>query len=146
VIAAVFDINLLASGYIALVNPRSTPGELVRRWEQGDFELIMSQHLSQGLLRVFQKPYFAPLVTAAERRRIDRLLHRRARFVSLTVQVSGVAADLDDDLVLSTALSGQATYLVTGDRYLQQIGQHEGVTIVSPRSFLDVLQQASLTK
>ncbi len=145
-IAAVFDINLLASGYIALVNPRSTPGELVRRWEQGDFELIMSQRLSQGLLRVFQKPYFAPLVTAAERRRIDRLLRRRARYVSLTVQVSGVAADLDDDLVLSTALSGQATYLVTGDRYLQQIGQHEGVTIVSPRSFLDVLQQASLTE
>jgi putative PIN family toxin of toxin-antitoxin system len=140
VIGATFDINLLASGFIAISNPRSTPGELIRRWEQGEFELVVSQHISQGLARVLQKPYFAALVTSDELQRIDALLHQRAHFVVLTAQVRGVAPDQNDDLVLSTALSGQTEYLVTGDGKLRQLVRYQSVRILNPRQFLDLLQ------
>ena len=34
---------------------------------------------------------------------------------------------------------GRATYLVTGDDKLQKLASYQGVTILSPRDFLDVL-------
>ena len=57
----------------------------------------------------------------------------------ITVHVHGVATQPKDDLVLATAVSAGAAYLVTGDRPLQTIGQYEGVTMLSPRLFLDLL-------
>lgn len=42
-------------------------------------------------------------------------------------------------MVLATALIAVADYLVTGDRQLQLLGTIDGIVIVSPREFLDVL-------
>lgn len=46
--------------------------------------------------------------------------------------------------MLATALSGQAAYLVTGDAQLQRLEAYEGITILSPREFLDVLTNPPL--
>ncbi len=51
--------------------------------------------------------------------------------------VHGVAADEEDDLVLATAVAAQADYLVTGDRYLLEIGEFRGIPIVTSRDRLD---------
>ena len=49
--------------------------------------------------------------------------------------------DEEDDLVLATAVAARADYLVTGDRYLLEIGAFRGIPIVTPRAFLDVLAE-----
>jgi predicted nucleic acid-binding protein len=41
--------------------------------------------------------------------------------------------------VLAAAVSANSDYLVTGNRKLQALGMYEGVRILSPRQFLDVL-------
>jgi predicted nucleic acid-binding protein len=46
---------------------------------------------------------------------------------------------LPDDVVLATAVSAHADYLVTGDTGLLHVGNYEGVQILSPRAFLDLL-------
>jgi predicted nucleic acid-binding protein len=53
--------------------------------------------------------------------------------------VQGVASHPEDGLVLATAVSAKADYLVTGDSQLQRLGQFEGEAIVPPRTFLDYL-------
>jgi uncharacterized protein len=53
--------------------------------------------------------------------------------------VSGVASHPEDDLILATAASGAADYLVTGDRQLLALGTFYEVRIVSARQFLDTL-------
>ncbi len=53
----------------------------------------------------------------------------------------GVAEDLEDDLVLATIVAGRADFLVTGDRLLREIGEYGGVRIVTPREFLDLLDE-----
>jgi uncharacterized protein len=63
--------------------------------------------------------------------------------IPLTVSVSGVATHPEDDMILATALSAQADYLVTGDRQLQALGEFRGVRIVSPRQFVMVLERPS---
>lgn len=45
--------------------------------------------------------------------------------------VSGVAPDRDDDVVIGTALAAQAAMLVTGDKPLLTVIEHEGVRIVN---------------
>jgi predicted nucleic acid-binding protein len=67
------------------------------------------------------------------------LLRRRGILVPITATVQGVATHPEDDLVLATVVSAGAHYLVTGDTKLQDLGAFEGVTILSPRAFLERL-------
>jgi predicted nucleic acid-binding protein len=62
--------------------------------------------------------------------------------VPLTVTVSGAAAHMQDDVVLATALSGEASVIVTGDREFLQLRQYQGIDIISPRDFLTRLDEA----
>lgn len=57
-----------------------------------------------------------------------------------TTTVRGGGEDLEDDLVLATAIAGEARFLVTGDKHLQRIDHYQGTIILSPRQFLDVLE------
>jgi uncharacterized protein len=52
-----------------------------------------------------------------------------------------VMNDPKDDPIIATAVAARADYLVTGDRaHLLPIGEYEGVRIVSPRAFLEILE------
>ena len=42
----------------------------------------------------------------------------------ITAHVQGVATHAEDDLVLATAESAQADYLITGDKKLQRLGTY----------------------
>ena len=43
-------------------------------------------------------------------------------------------------MILATAISGAAGYLITGDLRLQQLKTFWGVTIIGPRAFVELLQ------
>lgn len=47
-----------------------------------------------------------------------------------------VCRDVDDDVVLATAVAAGAAMIVTGDQDLLVIGQYAGIDILSPREFL----------
>ncbi len=66
-------------------------------------------------------------------------LRTEASLQPLTVRVSGSATHPQDDLILATALSGRANYLVTGDHGLLSVGAFQAVRIVTPREFLAYL-------
>ena len=54
-----------------------------------------------------------------------------------------VCRDQDDDVVLATALAGKADVIVTGDDDLLALKSFRGIQILSPRQFLEVLDQGS---
>jgi predicted nucleic acid-binding protein len=62
-----------------------------------------------------------------------------ADLVSGDDAVSGVCADPDDDKYIGAAIEGRAALIVTGDRQLLALIEHDGVRIISPRAFLDLL-------
>ena len=76
---------------------------------------------------------------AAEVERLRRFLESDGVRIPLHADVIGVATHPEDDLILATAVSAQANYLVTGDRQLLALGQHQGVQIVTPRDFAAIL-------
>lgn len=51
-----------------------------------------------------------------------------------------VTADPDDDVVIACAVAGSADYIVSGDRHLLDMGEHAGIRIVRPTTFLVVLE------
>jgi hypothetical protein len=62
--------------------------------------------------------------------------------VPTSATVSGVATHPEDDLVLATAVSTSADYLVTGDnRFVTRAQLFQGVTLMSPRDFMTLLDE-----
>ncbi|MGH2561939.1 MAG: putative toxin-antitoxin system toxin component, PIN family [Thermomicrobiales bacterium] len=138
---AVFDANVFASGFAAIRTSSSTPGELVRQWRVRRFALVLSDQVLEETRRTPRKPYFQQHLTAAQAASAVQLLRVKAERVLITVVIEGVATHPEDDLVLATAVAAKARYLVTGDKKLQRLRRYRGVTILSPREFLTLLDR-----
>jgi uncharacterized protein len=137
VIRAVLDTNVLASGFSVR---DSLPDRLLRLWLIGEWELIVSEPIIAELERTFEKPYFKARLSTRQQMESLGLLRRRATLAPITAQVSGVATHPEDDLILAIAVSAQAEYLVTGDeRFRRQVPTYQGVQLISPREFLELL-------
>lgn len=50
-----------------------------------------------------------------------------------------VSRDVDDDVVLATAVAAGAALIVSGDQDLLVIGRYNAIDIVTPREFLSRL-------
>ena len=137
-IKAVLDVNVLVSGFVA---PHGTLTEILGAWSNGQFELVSSEHVLRGCGRAWRKPYFRSRYTEGEIEATLAILRSDAVIVIPVSTVHGVADDLEDDLVLATAVAGRADALVTGDKALLGLGSFQGCTIVSPRAFLLLLRE-----
>jgi uncharacterized protein len=139
VLRAVLDANVFIS---ALIQPKGNPGRILRRLlEAQEFSLVLSEAILQELRHSLDYPRV--------RRRLafstDELDERIALLRSAAILVEGavrnrvVTADPDDDKYIAAAQDGLATFIVTGDRDLLELGQHGEIRILSPRQFLAVL-------
>ena len=80
--------------------------------------LITSQAIIDEVLRVLSRDRVRRRygLTLVNIELVRYFLENDAMLTPLTAEVHGVATHPEDDLILATALSGQANYLVTGDR------------------------------
>lgn len=135
----VLDTNVLVSGFSS---PHGTPGQLLSLWLVGAYDLVLSQPILTETERTLREPYFAARLTAAQQAANLALLRREAEIIEISAKVWGIAPSPADDLILATAVSAAAAYLVTGDRGLAAVGSYRDVEILSPRDFLAVLSPA----
>lgn len=63
----------------------------------------------------------------------------RLQMVEPSPMPAPVCRDADDDLVLATALAANAEVILTGDKDLLVLKRHETVRILSPRQFVELL-------
>jgi putative PIN family toxin of toxin-antitoxin system len=139
-IRATLDTNVLATGIIT--NPQTVNGQVIQAWRENKYSLVLSEAILTELSRTLSEPYFSARLTAAQIEATLNLFHREATIVPLLVTVTGVATHAEDDLILATALSGRAHYLVTRDEKLQEkVQEYKGVEIVSPPVFLQRLRE-----
>jgi len=138
VIRAVLDANVLAPGFLSKT---SGAARLLELWRRQSYELIVSEHLLTELARTYTDPYFQQRIAPDEVDRILRLLRRRAVVTELTVTVTGVATQPEDDLVLATGLSGRASYVATYDRQLLKLAAYRSLQIVPPGRLLALLEE-----
>jgi uncharacterized protein len=65
--------------------------------------------------------------------------------VTPRVRCSGILLHDDDHRILECAITAQAEFLVTGDKkHFHPLKMFQGISIVSPRRFLDLLKPSEL--
>jgi len=134
----VLDSNVIASGLTAT---SGTVALIARRWLSDEFMLITSEHIIAEVTIAWNKPYWQARVPPGVTTQLLEVLTRRAEIVLITRTVSRIAAHPHDDLVIATAISGNASLIVTGDREFLRVRQYEGVEIISPQEFLTRLDE-----
>lgn len=135
---AVLDANVYVSAYI---RPEGPPGQIVERFlRDAAFDIILSDEIVEEVLHALAYPK----IRKAVRGSVDSELWFEdilvlAHLISGDFRSPSVSEDPDDDKYIAAAIEGRAAFVVTGDPDLLKIGEHEGVRIVNPREFLDVL-------
>lgn len=137
-IKAVLDTNVLVSG---LVSQKSPPRQVLDAWLEGRYTLVLSLYLVDELAHVLTYPRIVELVrlTREELEAILAALLSQAELTPGELQLSGVTRDPKDDPVVACAVEGQADYIVSGDQDLLVMGEYEGVQVVTPRQFVELL-------
>jgi len=134
----VVDTNTLASG--SLGKSGSPVTAVVDAWRSGEFVLVVSPDILDELSRTLAKPYFTEHLTPDDIASFRDLLHTIAERVTIEGTIAGIATHPEDDRILEAATTAGADYLVTGDKKLQDLKKYQGVTIVSARQFVTLLE------
>ena len=140
-IKATYDTNTLVSGTTISHGPISN---VINAWINNDVEMITSEALIDELSRTLQKPYFTSRLSDEQTQSFINVIRERATIVPITSTLPTVSKDPDDNIVLATAESGNASYIVTGDRQLQDIKQFKNIKIVNVRTFSEIIEDGKV--
>jgi putative PIN family toxin of toxin-antitoxin system len=139
-IRATLDTNVLAPGIIT--SPQTVNGQIIQAWRENKYSLVLSEVILTELSRTLSQHYFSARLTAAQIEATVNLFRSEATIVPSIVTVAGVATHPEDDLILATALSGGAHYLVTRDEKMQEkVQEYKGASVISPLVFLQRLRE-----
>jgi hypothetical protein len=61
------------------------------------------------------------------------------------VDITHIAPDPDDDVVIGTALAAKADLIVTGDKPLLSVTEHQGVRVVGVAQAIEIVAASSRT-
>lgn len=136
----VFDTNILIS-YLLQPTGDGPPARIVRVAFAGAVTPMVSPKLMRELHRkVANKPYLTQRIPA---HRMNSFVQRFTGLAELhddaKILYPGIIRDRKDDYLITNAVVNQADYLVSGDHDLLELGEFEGVRIVSPAEFAAIL-------
>ena len=119
---AVVDCNVLVAGLLSRSGP---PAELLRRWLEGEFELVVSDALLDELESVLGYPKIKQRVSRDRAGRLLTLLREEA-LVAPDPAVEAASTptlpdDPDDEYLVRLAVAERAL-IVSGDRHLLALG------------------------
>jgi len=69
-----------------------------------------------------------------------RLLNRQAIQVTPVTELAVIASDPTDNRYLECAVAGEASVIVSGDQHLLDLGEYQGIQILTPAGFLALLK------
>lgn len=101
--------------------------------------LLFSQELIDELVEVTQRPKFRKYFPLDEVEELLLKIKSRAIFIKVTRIVSD-CRDPKDNFLLSLALDGKATHLITGDKDLLVIENYKKIKILTITQYLTIKQ------
>jgi len=127
----VFDNNALVSAVLLSGVPRRAFDKLLNNGT-----VLVSVPVLLELADVLNREKFDKYVTHDERMRFIVSFLKVAEMIEISETIT-VCRDPKDDKLLELAISGSASFLVTGDKDLLVLNPFRGVEIISPREFLE---------
>jgi putative PIN family toxin of toxin-antitoxin system len=138
----ILDTNILIS---ALLSPLGAPAKLLDAWERKRFTLVACDALIAELREVARRPFFRARLRAS----VAELLAAGLRdfsFFCRDLPSGTVAPDPKDSFLLALAEASQSEFLVTGDKELLSLQQHQSTRVVTPAAMIEILQEAERGK
>jgi putative PIN family toxin of toxin-antitoxin system len=134
----VLDANIFIS---ALISRQGNPAKILDKWRNREIEVSVSPAIIAEIQRVtgyerLQKKYKR---IREEREGLVDDLRNFAVIVEPQQKLSVVQADDSDNRYIECAVASGANYIVTGDPHLLTVNEYQGIVIVSPATFLALL-------
>jgi putative PIN family toxin of toxin-antitoxin system len=128
------DTNVLVSACLSRASP---PGQLFDLWRHLAFELVMSDHQLDELVRALSYPRIRARLDAKLAENLLKYLEAVPLIAVAGLPALNASPDADDNLILAAAAAGSADLLATGDKAdLLSLGTVQGVEIVTTRQAL----------
>jgi putative PIN family toxin of toxin-antitoxin system len=133
----VLDTNVVVSGFL---NPHHAPGLILQYIASGEIHLLYDARILAEYREVLRRPAFSLPETAIS----DFLDEVEAEgFPTVARPTAHRLSDRDDEPFLEVALTGKADYLVTGNLKHFPARSAQGVRVIAPRQFIDILRRQS---
>ena len=131
-IRAVIDPGVLIAG---LITPGGVPTLVLRSWQRGAFELVVSPLLLGELTETLLRPKFRRWASDNDLAVYLEVLRVSAVIANDPFEVEPISRDPNDDYLIALAREARAHVLVSSDGDLTSIAGNEP-PIVTPRLFL----------
>ncbi len=137
---AVADPFVLVSAFLF---PNSVPGRVVALAEQGLYALYFSPIILEEFSRSLRNPRLRKSYPYTDES-IDLWLNNLHDIGSIILkplpEIEPVCRDPDDDHVIAAALAVKADTIVTGDKDLLVLEQHQNIRVLTAKAFLDEIE------
>jgi uncharacterized protein len=130
VVRVTADTNVLVSG---LIYRRGKPFDPMRMALEEEISLATSQPIIEEALEVLGRKFGVPDEALPA---YEAVIRQAARTVQAAVQLEVVKADPDDNKIVECAVTAGSEFIVTGDKHLLRMGQHDAIQIVTVADFL----------
>lgn len=135
---AVLDTNVIIS---ATLIRGGNEDRILRAWQRGAFELILSPQILEELARALFYERLRKFRWMTEEAVLTLLQSLAQGSLHVPGKVTVEASrDPEDDKFLAAALEARAEYVVTGDKDLLTLKAYKGVRLITPAQFLRVLR------
>jgi putative PIN family toxin of toxin-antitoxin system len=126
----------------SLVTDQGPPRQVLDAWLEDRYTLVTSLYLVEELIHVLSYPRIAERLHLddAELQAILAAMLSEAQVTPGELRLPGVTRDPKDDAVVACAKEGQVDYIVSGDQDLLTLGEYEGIRVVTPRQFVEILR------
>ncbi len=149
-IRIVIDTNVWVS---SLLNPFGFPARLRKSFEEGVFNLVISELMLEELAEVLNRPRIKTKYGISEDdiKELLILIEERSEPVLLSGDIN-ICRDKDDNVVIETAIKGQADFLVTRDddikfdKAVSSFLKKYGISVISIAKFITHINKSQLRK
>lgn len=132
------DTNVLISALIKEGKPRRLLSAILR-----NHELVISKEILEEVAITANEPRIQKYVEQENIADFLRDLASLASIIRIRSRFKAIAEDPDDDVMLRTGNDGKASFVVSGDIHLLDIGRFRRIRIVTVSEMLDVLKDHS---
>ena len=105
-----------------------------------DVQVYVSEAELNEIRTVIERPKFNNIISQNTRYHFFEMVYDVCRFTDITVDALSPIRDPKDIYLLSMAESVPVDYIVSGDRDLTDLGQHNGILIIKYNQLLDILK------
>ncbi len=133
-VRVVIDTGVLISG---VYNPTGTPAGVLELARKGVIQNVTSAFILSELEHILKNKF------RWDKNRIEKIGAWVGSFSEIVTPKENfsVISHAPDNQILSCALAGKASFIISGDHHLTGLAEFRGIRIVNPAVFLQALDQ-----